>query len=95
MPPGVSTTNEPAAPATPTEAGVLDILDRLGVDSKTWYESKTMAFNLLSVIVAIAFLFGFDAHVAPEYVEEVVGFAVMIVSVVNMGLRLVSRSPVR
>ena len=55
------------------------------MDTKPFYLSKTFWFNLLFVIGAIAAYFGF-ADFKPE--ANVVELAVVLVSVINLILRL-------
>jgi len=58
---------------------------------KTLVQSKTFWFNVLSVLVAVAALFGFDSFEASPAVAQVI---TVVTALVNIGLRVVTREPV-
>jgi hypothetical protein len=70
---------------------------------KSPFVSKTLVFNALALAVALALQFGFgDFEPAPEVADIAVGIAAVInvllpilTPVVNMGLRLVTKEPIR
>ena len=58
---------------------------------KKWYESKTIWFSVLTVLIAVASLFGF-ADFQPS--EELLQFITLLVGVINFVLRLATKEPV-
>jgi membrane protein YdbS with pleckstrin-like domain len=58
--------------------------------TKKWYQSKTLWFNLLALVAAVAANYGYTGELSPEW--EV--FAPVIVVVVNLVLRLVTKEPI-
>lgn len=82
-------------PSTVLEEQVVDIIERMGGTAKAWYESKTVVFNGLAIVVAVAMLLGFADHPAPEAAGQVTGAIVAVVAAVNTVLRLVTSEPVR
>lgn len=61
---------------------------RLNMETKPFYQSKTLIFNFLAIIVLIANQFGFiDFQLDPEY-------AGMIQAIINGILRLTTNKPV-
>jgi len=58
------------------------------MNGKRWYESKTLWFNILAVVVLVANQFGFASF---ELDAEI---ATGIVAVINMLLRFVTRLPI-
>lgn len=81
-------------PSNSLETEVVDIITRLGGSAKSWYESKTIVFNALSVVVAVAMLLGFADHPQPEAAGQFTGAILAVVSAVNMVLRMVTKDPV-
>ncbi len=57
---------------------------------KKLYQSKTIAFNILAFIVAVAVQFGFSPDLAPE-IEQ---FVLPVVFLINLALRFVTKEPV-
>lgn len=57
---------------------------------KPWYLSKTLAFNLITIAVMVAGAFGFGEFTADAWTAEAV---TVIVAVINIGLRMVTRAP--
>lgn len=57
-------------------------------DSKPFYQSKTLIFNVLAILVLIATQFGFDSF---QLDAETTGF---VLAVVNMVLRFTTSKPV-
>lgn len=58
---------------------------------KPFYLSRTFWFNALAFLLLIASAFGFtDFQPAPEVHE----YAAMVISLVNIGLRLLTKRPV-
>ena len=60
------------------------------MQSKQWYASKTLWFNILALIVAIAGAFGYTGELPPEWML----FVPAIVAVINMLLRLVVKAEI-
>ena len=58
---------------------------------KPWWRSKTLWFNLVALMVAVATAFGYGEF---EPSPEVQQWALVIVTVVNLVLRLVTRQPI-
>ena len=54
---------------------------------KMWYESKTLWFNILYGVVAIAGLVGFVEYVPSADTVEIVG---VLVAAINIALRFVT-----
>jgi len=61
------------------------------MNSKAWFESKTVVFNLLALLVAVATAFGFADFVPDTWVETA---AIAIISTVNLFLRFQTSKPV-
>ena len=57
------------------------------MQSKSWYLSKTLWFNILALIVAIASAFGYTGELPPEWML----FVPAVIAVINMILRLVTK----
>ncbi len=58
--------------------------------TKAFWKSKTLWFNLLALLVAVAGAFGYgDFQPSPEVQQ----LALVIVTVVNLVLRFVTREP--
>lgn len=60
------------------------------MDEKPWYLSKTVVFNLVALAVAVAGAFGYADHVADEWVSQA---NVVVVAIINLGLRFVTAKP--
>ena len=61
------------------------------MQAKKWYLSKTMIFNILALIVAVAAAFGYaDFIPSPESGQ----IAVVIITLVNLILRAVTKQPI-
>lgn len=60
------------------------------MDSKEWYKSKTIIFNILSGLVGIAASLQMDKGV-PPHTAEIFGSIVMVGNIV---LRLLTDSPI-
>ena len=61
------------------------------MESKAWYQSKTIWMNLLAFAATMATVFGFDLGLTPEAQAEIVAG---IMAVVNIVLRFVTTKPV-
>lgn len=62
---------------------------------KPWYQSKTVIFNALAILVLIASQFGFaDFQLSQETVDTVLKIFTGIVTIANLGLRFVTKQPV-
>ncbi len=59
---------------------------------KPWYLSRTLWFNLLALIVAVATAFGFADFEPSPLIDHI---AVLIVALVNLWLRTKTSEPVR
>lgn len=57
---------------------------------KNWYASKTVWFNVLTLIVSVASAFGFREFVADPAVDQA---AFVMVVIINLALRFVTRQP--
>lgn len=66
---------------------------------KNFLESKTFWFNLLTLVVALAGIFGFDQYVpspeAQETIDSIVALVVASVPVVNIVLRFATKVPLK
>ena len=62
------------------------------MDAKSVFLSKTLWFNGLALVVLIASAFGF-AEFRPD--PELANYALIIITVVNFALRLVTKRSVR
>uniref|UniRef100_A0A6M3XEU6 Holin n=1 Tax=viral metagenome TaxID=1070528 RepID=A0A6M3XEU6_9ZZZZ len=60
------------------------------MNSKPWYTSKTLWFNVLAFIAAVVASFGYSGQLPAEW-EQYVGVAVALA---NILLRLVTKQPV-
>lgn len=63
------------------------------METKKWYESKTIWFNVLALVVIIANAFGFVGFAPTEDVTELAGTAVVVINLIlrfitNQGIRL-------
>ena len=61
------------------------------MNEKPWWQSKTIWFNGLALIGAVAGAFGF-AEFHPD--PQVLALAPALVALINVGLRLVTRQPI-
>lgn len=61
------------------------------MDTKKWYESKTLWVNLLAGIAAITGAFGIDIGLTPEVQTTIV---TGVMALVNIALRVVTKQPV-
>lgn len=61
------------------------------MDSKKWYMSKTLWFNILALIVAAAQHYGY-ADFTPD--PNTGAYAIAFVTAINALLRLVTKKPV-
>lgn len=59
------------------------------IKEKPWYASKTVIFNVLAVVAAVAAAFGYAGEVPAEWSNLVP----VIVAVVNLFLRSVTKRP--
>jgi len=62
------------------------------VESKKWYISKVVWFNVLAVIVLVAGAFGFADFQPSAETEQ---WATLIILVVNLVLRFVTKQPIK
>lgn len=60
------------------------------MEAKNWYASKTLWFNILALVVAIAGAFGYSGELPQDWAI----FAPAIIAVVNMLLRLVVKAEI-
>jgi hypothetical protein len=58
---------------------------------KPFYQSKTLWFNLLTILVAVAALFGWDTFEPSATTQEIV---LLAVGVINLILRLLTKSEI-
>ena len=61
------------------------------MQAKKWYLSKTVIFNILALVVAIAAAFGFAGFTPSPETEQV---AMVIITIVNLILRGVTKQPI-
>jgi predicted negative regulator of RcsB-dependent stress response len=62
------------------------------MDSKPFYQSKIFWFNALFVIVALAGYFGFTDYQPDANTSEL---AAVLISVINLFLRFITKSPIK
>ena len=62
------------------------------LESKHFYQSKVFWFNTLFVIVALAGYFGFTDYQPDSQTAEI---AAVVISVVNMGLRFLTKTELK
>lgn len=55
---------------------------------KSWYKSKTVWFNILTVLVVVASFFGFTPN--QELSEEVSGYLLVLSPLINLLLRFIT-----
>lgn len=67
----------------------------VSASGKPWWQSKTIIFNVIFGVLAVATVllnhYGFDEFVPSEEVVEIVG---LVVAIVNVILRAVTREPI-
>jgi len=54
-------------------------------ENKPWYQSLTIWFNVLGILVGVAMQFGFAEHQPAEWTSEVI---LLVVTGVNLALRV-------
>ena len=63
---------------------------------KKWYESKTLWFAVLTVVIGIASAFGFgDFQLGPENADLVRAVIIVLVGVINAVLRLATTQTIQ
>ena len=60
------------------------------MQSKSWWASKTLWFNILAFIAAIASAFGYTGELSPEWAV----FVPAIIAIVNVLLRLMVKQEI-
>ena len=60
--------------------------------NKPWYQSKTVWFNGLTIVIAVATFFGFTPDQA--LFTQVSTFLVSFAPVANLALRLITKQPI-
>jgi len=60
-------------------------------NGKRWYMSKTLIFNILALIVAIAAGFGYKGELPAEWAV----FVPAIIAIINLILRFATDRPIR
>ena len=60
------------------------------MQSKQWYASKTLWFNILALVVALAAAFGYTGELPAEWAVFVPG----IIALINMVLRLITKEKI-
>ena len=60
--------------------------------NKPWYQSKTILFNALTIVLAVATYYGFTPD--QSLFAQATAFLVSLAPVVNIGLRLVTKQPI-
>ena len=66
------------------------IYEEFEMTAKKWYESKTLWFNVMAVIVLVAGVFGYTGELSGDWAEA----GGIILAVVNLVLRIVTKQPV-
>jgi len=61
------------------------------MDGKPWYSSKTVWFNVLALVVAVAATFGYSGELPAHWAQLVPA----IVAGVNLLLRWITKQPIR
>ena len=61
------------------------------MDTTKWFASKTLWVNVIAAVAALAGVFKLDLGLTPEVQATVV---TTILALVNVGLRLVTKTPV-
>jgi hypothetical protein len=62
------------------------------MNGKKWYQSKTLWFNILAFFVIVASAFGFADFQPSDEVQIVAG---IVITIINLILRLKTNQPVR
>ena len=57
------------------------------METKRWWQSRTMWVNFISSVVGFATVFGLDLGITPEQQLELVGGIMVVVNAVNAWLR--------
>lgn len=66
------------------------------VQPKPWYQSKTIWFNVLAILVLIATQFGFsEFKLDKDTVDMVLKIIAGVTALSNVGLRFVTEKPVK
>ena len=60
------------------------------METKKWYESKTLWFNVVAICVLVAGSFGYTGELSGDWAEA----AAVILAVVNLVLRIVTKQPI-
>lgn len=60
------------------------------MEAKKWYESKTLWFNLLALVVAVASAYGYTGELPQAWQA----FVPAIVAGINILLRIVTNQPI-
>jgi len=68
----------------------MSINEMPGNPPKSWLQSRTMIFNILSLVVGLALTYGFDAHTVAPWVTD---FQLVVTTVVNLYLRTQTTRP--
>jgi len=63
------------------------------MDTKNWYKSKTVWFNGLTILIAVATFFGFTMN--QDLFNQVSVVLLAMSPVVNFALRLVTKQPIK
>ena len=61
------------------------------MQGKAWFESKTVLFNVIALLVLVASAFGFGDFTADAWVDQ---GATAIIAVVNLWLRFQTGKPI-
>ena len=59
-------------------------------DKKAWYASKTVWFNVLAFITAVAAVFGYTGEMS----DELKGFVPVAITVINIILRMKTKKAI-
>lgn len=62
------------------------------METKKWYKSKTVLFNALTILVVVATVFGYTPN--QELAENVTNILVALSPIINIGLRMVTKTPI-
>lgn len=62
------------------------------MEGKPWYQSKTVLFNVLFLLVSVAAVFGFSSfQPEPKWAEAIAA----VVAILNIVLRFISKDPIK
>ena len=60
------------------------------MEKKPWYQSKTLWFNVLAFVVAVAANYGYSGELPGQWQQ----FVIVAVTLINFILRFVTKQPI-